>query len=226
MRYLVMHPACCQRGSQTIMYATGVFWKRHSPILWHSFPGALPESDCFNEAECQAQYRRTRTSRFTGGDPENHPARVDNPAEKKPMTTMTGSCLCGGVKYTCNATPVITGNCHCRDCQRSSGSAYAPTLFVPVEALSIHGEVRYFQSIGGSGFKVDRGFCPNCGSPLFAKVEVMPGLISIRAGTLDDPSAYVPSADLFVSQAAPWDHIPDGAMKFDGMPPQSACRPD
>lgn len=135
---------------------------------------------------------------------------------------MTGACLCGAVKYRATSEPVITGNCHCRDCQRSSGSAYAPVFFVPAAALSIEGSVRYYESAGGSGLKVRRGFCPDCGSQLFAVAESMPGLISVRAGTLDDTSLYVPSADIFVSQAAAWDLIPEAALKFATLPPVPA----
>lgn len=136
------------------------------------------------------------------------------------MPKLTGACLCGAVTYRSTAAPVITGNCHCRDCQRSTGSAYAPVLFVPEVALSINGEVRYFASTGGSGMRVRRGFCPHCGSQLFAIADAMPGLISVRAGTLDDTTQYVPSAEVFVSQAAVWDHMPADALKFDTLPAQ------
>ncbi len=136
------------------------------------------------------------------------------------MSTLSGACLCGAVTYSASTAPVITGNCHCRDCQRSSGSGYAPVLFVPQAALTIHGEVRYYQSKGGSGMPVRRGFCPTCGSQLFALADAMPGLISVRAGTLDDTGQYQSSAEIFVSQAAVWDHIPADALKFDTLPPQ------
>lgn len=135
---------------------------------------------------------------------------------------LTGQCLCGAVKYQCSAEPVISGNCHCKDCQRASGSAYAPTFFVPENAISIQGEVKYFESAGGSGKKAKRGFCPQCGSQLFGKPESLPGLIAVRAGTLDDASQYQPKVDIFVSSAAPWDFIPPSATTFPEMPPGPA----
>ncbi|WP_439097808.1 GFA family protein [Acidithiobacillus thiooxidans] len=52
-----------------------------------------------------------------------------------------------------------------------------------------------------------RGFCPNCGSQLFAWFGHMPGVLGIKAGTLDDPSNYVPTMDFHVSSAAPWDFM-------------------
>ena len=135
--------------------------------------------------------------------------------------SMTGQCLCGAVKYTCSADPVISGNCHCHDCQKSSGSAYAPTFFVPEQSIAIQGPVKYYESAGGSGGKVSRGFCSNCGSPLFGKTETMPGLLAVRAGSLDDTSQYHPQVDIFVSRAAPWDFIPPTATQFPEMPPSA-----
>lgn len=136
---------------------------------------------------------------------------------------MTGSCLCGAVQYESSAAPVVAGNCHCKDCQKASGSAYAPTLFVPENTLSIRGEVRFFESRGDSGGMVQRGFCPQCGSQLFGKTETLPGLIAIRAGTLDDTSLYQPHVDLYVGSAARWDHIAPGAVTFEKMPPPPAA---
>lgn len=133
--------------------------------------------------------------------------------------TISGSCLCGAVRYQSSSSPVIAGNCHCKDCQKSSGSAYAPTLFVPLDTMTIEGEVRYFESAGATGAKVQRGFCPTCGSQLFSKSESMPTLIAVRAGTLDDTSQYQPQVDIYVSSAAPWDYIPPHAVTFDKMPP-------
>ena len=132
---------------------------------------------------------------------------------------LSGQCLCGAVKYECLAEPVLSGNCHCKDCQRASGGAYAPTFFVSATAISIQGEVKYYDNVGGSGKIVSRGFCPNCGSQLFSKSESLPGLIGVRAGSLDDASQYHPHVDIFVSRAAPWDYIPPGAAAFPEMPP-------
>lgn len=136
-------------------------------------------------------------------------------------TTFSGGCLCGAVHYQTTATPVLTGNCHCRDCQRASGGPYSPTLFFPAEAVTITGEVRYFTSKGDSGHDVSRGFCPLCGSQLCGTVERMPGLVAIRAGTLDDPGAYQPAIDLYTSRAPHWDAMNPDLPKFAEMPPHA-----
>jgi hypothetical protein len=134
--------------------------------------------------------------------------------------TIKGSCLCGAVSYECEGAPKIAGNCHCRDCQKATGSAYVAAMFFPESAVTVHGELKFFEHIGGSGQTLQRGFCPNCGSPILSKVNIMPGLVGIRAGTLDDPSHYKPTADIYVSRAAPWDYLPPHALIFDEAPPR------
>ena len=85
-------------------------------------------------------------------------------------------------RYTSNLKPpasghvVFSGNCHCRDCQRTSGGAYTPALLVPESSITISGEVTYYESTADK-----------CGSQLFAKLEMLPDIIGLRAGTLDDP---------------------------------------
>ena len=129
----------------------------------------------------------------------------------------TGGCLCGSVRYECSAEPIAMGNCHCRDCQRATGSAYASGLLVPQSAVTITGDVKYYDVIGDSGSIVGRGFCPNCGSRLFSKPPI-PELMGILAGSLDDPSWFRPTMDFYTASAQPWDHMNPDLPKFDKMP--------
>src|SRR5262249_57935466 len=121
-------------------------------------------------------------------------------------TPFTGGCMCGAVRYDCSAEPVMTGNCHCRDCQRATGTAYVSVLFVPRNAVKITGEVKYYDVKGDSGNILSRGFCPTCGSRLFVKPVVMP-LMGITAGSLDDPSRHRPAMDIYTTSAQPWGYI-------------------
>ncbi|WP_414583782.1 GFA family protein [Scytonema sp. PCC 10023] len=129
----------------------------------------------------------------------------------------TGGCLCGSVRYECSAEPIAMGNCHCRDCQRATGTAYASGLLVPQSAVTITGDVKYYDVIGDSGSIVGRGFCPNCGSRLFSKPPI-PELMGILAGSLDDPSWFRPTMDFYTASAQPWDHMNPDLPKFDKMP--------
>lgn len=135
--------------------------------------------------------------------------------------SFTGGCMCGAVRYECSADPLMAGNCHCRDCQRASGGAFVPALFVPKSALTITGDVKYYEVTADSGNTLSRGFCPNCGSRLFGRPAGMPDLVGIVAGSLDDPSWYRPAIDLYTASAQPWDYMNPDLPKFPHMPPMN-----
>jgi hypothetical protein len=97
--------------------------------------------------------------------------------------------MCGDIRYECAADPIAMGNCHCRDCQKATGSAFAAAVLVPTSAVNITGEVKYHEVTGDSGRIVRRGFCPNCGVRLFGKATASPEIISIMAGSLELVSA-------------------------------------
>jgi len=134
-------------------------------------------------------------------------------------TPLTGGCMCGAVRYECSAEPVMTANCHCRDCQRATGSAYASVFLVPRNAVKITGEVKYYDVKGDSGNILSRGFCPTCGSRLFGKPAVVPDLMSIMLGSLDDPSSHKPAMDIYTASAQPWDYMNPELPKFPKLPP-------
>lgn len=134
-------------------------------------------------------------------------------------TKFTGGCLCGAVRYECSADPFFMGNCHCHDCQKASGGAYSPEIGLPAPALKINGAVKYHDIKADSGNTLTRGFCQECGARLFGKTSAMPELVMITAGSLDDPSQYRPSMDIFTDSAQPWDHMDPALAKFPKMPP-------
>jgi hypothetical protein len=101
----------------------------------------------------------------------------------------TGGCMCGAIRYECEAEPIAMGNCHCRDCQRATGSGFAAAVLVPISAVKISGEVKYHEVTGDSGAIVRRGFCSNCGARLFVSQLRRPtswtlwrAVLTIRAG--------------------------------------------
>jgi hypothetical protein len=65
--------------------------------------------------------------------------------------------------------------------------------------------------VGNGGKAVERGFCPNCGSQVTAKLERMPDVLGLQAGSLDDPAGFKPTIDLFTD---PWDHMQPGTQKM------------
>ena len=141
----------------------------------------------------------------------------EQPREVK-MREMTGGCLCGQVRYSANVEPAIVAVCHCKNCQKQTGTAFSVLVGVPKTALSVQGNVKTFHDTGDSGQPVDRNFCPECGSPIISDVAVMPDLRFIKAGTLDDTSWLDPKMHVYCDSAEPWTPIPEGSQKFGKMP--------
>src|SRR3974390_3885635 len=115
-----------------------------------------------------------------------------------------GGCLCGAVRYAPEADPTSATVCHCRDCQKFTGSAFAALLRVAKEAVTIEGTLKTFSSIGGSGNPILRHFCPECGSSNAAEPGTRPGITILNVGTFDQPSVAKPGREIFRDAALPW----------------------
>ena len=135
------------------------------------------------------------------------------------MPELTGGCLCGRVRYSVHGQPVLSCNCHCRNCQRYTGSAFETMIVFPAESVSVQGELKTYDHFGDSGKILHRRFCPNCGSGVIAEPDAMPGVLVVLAGTLDDPSAFKPTMDIYWSFGQPWIHAGEARMRFAEMPP-------
>ena len=120
------------------------------------------------------------------------------------MAKITGGCRCGAIRYETDADPVVIVNCHCRDCQRVSGSGYSAFMILPKAAVKVSGGPRFYRTVGDSGSGVERGFCPTCGAPVVSKLDRLPDIIGLAAASLDDPSVYKPALDIFTASAQPW----------------------
>ena len=135
------------------------------------------------------------------------------------MTTFSGGCLCGAVRYTCSAEPMMAGHCHCEDCRRSSGSGHCSHMLVPETTLSLNGVTTGYDRPADSGNVVSRHFCPTCGSAVFSSNASMPGMVFLRASSLDDLEAFKPQMHVYTARAASWDQPGSGLPAFEKMPP-------
>ena len=117
---------------------------------------------------------------------------------------LTGRCLCGAVQYQSAGPILFSAICHCRDCQRASGSGGVPMLGVPKASFAFSGPVKESRTKGGSGQPAVRNFCSECGSLLFGTPESDPGLVTIYAGSLDDSTAFSPRQALFIAHRPAW----------------------
>jgi len=134
------------------------------------------------------------------------------------MTSITGGCLCGRVRYAATGEPVFSGLCHCRNCQRYTGSSFEAVIAFPTPSVSVQGELKTYNDTGDSGQPVRRNFCPNCGSGIVAQADVLPGLTIVLAGTLDEPTVFKPTMDVYWSSPQPWMHIEVERQRFPKMP--------
>ena len=131
----------------------------------------------------------------------------------------TGGCLCGNIKYKFNRKDVVSaGHCHCRDCQKITGSGKATIVFIPTKSLKINNNYKVYSVIGHDGTNVHRGFCPNCGSPIISYVTEQPDLRFIKAGSLDDSSWIKIESSFWSISANKWDPVNENIPCFEQNP--------
>ena len=131
----------------------------------------------------------------------------------------TGRCHCGAVSYEFTGAPLLCVTCHCTDCACISGAIGHAAMGLRRDAVTITGEVSWYESRGDSGKMVRRGFCPRCGTRLFGMPDLAPELMSISLLSLDDPSAFHPEMNIYVKSAADWTVCDDALPAFETMPP-------
>jgi hypothetical protein len=143
-----------------------------------------------------------------------HQAGIINQGRDITMTNRHGGCLCGAIRYEIKSEPVLVAVCHCKNCQKQSGGMYSTNLGVPEADYVQTGETKIFHDKGDSGKYVDRYFCANCGSPILSRAEAIPGMVLIKAGTLDNLAGTAPKLEIFTDSAADWVPPVPGAQRF------------
>jgi hypothetical protein len=124
---------------------------------------------------------------------------------------LTGGCLCGGVRFEVSEPLQRALYCHCRRCQRRTGTAFSVSaLTVPGSFRITAGDelVRTWSPPDGWA----KSFCGECGGHLFTTSPENPELVSVRMGALDEDPGIRPAAHQFVSYAAAWDPLPDDCL--------------
>ncbi|MDB5431588.1 MAG: aldehyde-activating protein [Caulobacter sp.] len=134
------------------------------------------------------------------------------------MPKMVGGCLCGQVRYSCDAEPFAQAVCHCANCQRQAAAPFSVVLGVPEASVEITGTLKTYEDKGDSGAVVYRRFCPECGSPILSQPAAMAGIVFLKAGTLDDTSWLDPKVHVWAKSKQAWTVLPEGVMAFDTVP--------
>ena len=137
---------------------------------------------------------------------------------------VTGSCRCGAITLTLSEKPKMMVQCHCLDCQKTSGAGHTSNAYFDEKAVTIQGEATGYTVIADSGNEMTRYFCPQCGSRLYGRNSGKPNLVSIQVGCLDDHSWFSPQIVLFTSRRHDWDITSEEVSNFEKMPPPSWFR--
>ena len=131
----------------------------------------------------------------------------------------TGRCQCGAVSFTLAGPPIMMTLCHCKDCQRATGTGHISLARFKRDDVAISGETKTFAVKADSGNVNTRHFCPDCGSRLFGENSAFPGMINVTAGSVDDNSWFSPQRVLYKKAQPAWDITTEDVPCYDDMPP-------
>jgi hypothetical protein len=121
------------------------------------------------------------------------------------VTARQASCRCGQLKATVAGEPVRVSVCHCLNCKKRSGSAFAVQARWPAEQVSIEGQSRFFEKVADSGNRATFYFCPDCGSDVHYEINgKFDGLVAIPLGAFDDPYFLSPKFSVWEERKHDW----------------------
>jgi hypothetical protein len=130
----------------------------------------------------------------------------------------TGGCLCGAIRYTASGPPRLAGLCFCGDCRKASGSGFMPFMGYDAGQLQVSGTPKQHRSLSARGTEAVRNFCGDCGGLVFGGIIGVDTSHTIYAGSLNDPTMFVPTIGIFGRDRPAWAAVPPGIIMFDTMP--------
>ena len=135
------------------------------------------------------------------------------------MDDLEGGCACGAVRYRLTAPPLIVHACHCRDCQKQTGSAFVLNIWIEKAHVAADHLVPHSVMLtAGSGKPHEVFFCPDCGTRLWSKYHAAPGdTVLLRVGTLDHPERVKPDVHIFTRSKLPWLELPRDTPAFEAF---------
>ena len=144
---------------------------------------------------------------------------------------MEGGCACAEVRYRLMSEPMFVHCCHCRNCQRQTGSAFVINLLIEAEHVELlAGEPLAVETPRDDGSSQRIFRCPTCEVAIYSEYG-RPEVLFVRAGTLDDPCSVEPDIHIYTRSKLPWVRLPEGALAVDAYydssqvwPPESLER--
>jgi hypothetical protein len=145
---------------------------------------------------------------------------------------LEGGCACGAVRYRLASGPMFVHCCHCRDCQRQTGSAFVINALIETARLALlAGEPQPHPVPTDSGRPHDIHRCPVCGTAVWSDYGHRDWLRFVRVGTLDDPATMTPDVHIYTRSRLSWVALPQGVPAFEAYydfkalwPPASIAR--
>ena len=132
---------------------------------------------------------------------------------------LEGGCHCGALRYRVSAPPLMIYNCHCTNCQKIGGGAFAISATIPEPAFSfVSGAPKEVQWTSDAGNRRFGWYCGDCGSRIAHGQKPSIGVLSLRAGTLDNTGWVEPVGDIWTKSAQPWVRVPEGRLTTERQP--------
>ena len=128
---------------------------------------------------------------------------------------LEGGCACGQVRYRLTSAPMFTHCCHCTECQRQSGTAFAVNALIESDRVVVtKGATVEINLPTESGNPHPAHRCAACGITLWSHYGGRTAVSIVRVGTLDRPAAFEPDVHIFTRSKLPWVRLPDGARAY------------
>lgn len=125
-------------------------------------------------------------------------------ARHETMSERVATCRCGQYRAVCTGEPVRVSVCHCLNCQKRSGSAFAVQARYPEDRVRSTGEVSHWSVIGENGANATFRFCPRCGATVTYVSEAMAGFVAVAVGAFADPGFVRPSISGYEERRHGW----------------------
>jgi len=132
---------------------------------------------------------------------------------------LEGRCYCGAVRFKTEGEPLFKLQCHCRECQYISGGSVNLVMGMPESGFRYTKDSPSAFQRGDLENAVTREFCGTCGTHLLSRAPTVPGVVLLKVGTLDDPSAFGgPEMAIYTIDQQSFHHVPEGVASFERRP--------
>ncbi|KTR83970.1 aldehyde-activating protein [Novosphingobium barchaimii] len=131
------------------------------------------------------------------------------------MSEREARCQCGQLRIRTQGDPMRVSVCHCLECKRRSGSAFAVQARFPVENVQITSNAHQWSRTGDEGKTATFSFCPGCGSTVFYRFDADPTMIAVAVGAFADPTFPAPIYSVYEERRHPWVTLPADIERYD-----------